>query len=166
MFKKHRWRHNLILLLSMLFWTLLSSLSNEMYCNFPRTCDFAWYEILKKIWICKSFSRERWQMVAGSTKETVINGFSPPSSRHSNFKKSFFFFSRGDLGMQLIIRKLLWDCYLRFWGSRLLFFSKRIDDILTLLQIIPSCLTPTPLLNLTHLTSMFHSSQRSKAHFT
>ena len=120
----------------------------------------------KKIWICKSFSRERWQMVAGSTKETVINGFSPPSSRHSNFKKSFFFFSRGDLGMQLIIRKLLWDCYLRFWGSRLLFFSKRIDDILTLLQIIPSCLTPTPLLNLTHLTSMFHSSQRSKAHFT
>ena len=141
-----------------------------MYCNFPRTCDFAWYtKYWKKIWICKSFSRERWQMVAGSTKETVINGFSPPSSRHSNFKKSFFFFfffffSRGDLGMQLIIRKLLWDCYLRFWGSRLLFFSKRIDDILTLLQIIPKIfthLTTILLLSLPHPTSICRSNLTS-----
>lgn len=69
-------------------------------------------------------------MVAGSTKETVINGFSPPSSRHSNFKKkkkSFFSLSR-DLGMQLIIENFCEIVICDFGGhdsSSLTFLSEK-----------------------------------------
>ena len=46
-----------------------------------KTCDFAWCarSIEKKFWICKSCGDDKWWL--GSTKRTVINGFSPPSSQ-------------------------------------------------------------------------------------